>query len=98
MTRPVGLITRALAQAWSHGPAPVAVAAQRACVGFGAARYTASRMVARGDLVVVAGGRPLVLGLSPEADPQAPAAEPDASQRCMAAMDLIEAAFWGRRP
>lgn len=61
--------------------------AARAQVGRAAAKYTASRMVARGELVVVEDGRPAVLGL------------PDMS---MAGDDLecafvmLEASFWDR--
>jgi len=83
--RPVGDITRAMAKAWSEGPAPVAVAAQRACVGFQAARYTASRMVARGDLVVLHAGRPAVLAL--------PGTQPEVTSGCMRAMELIDSAL-----
>jgi hypothetical protein len=39
--------------------------AGRAQVGYGAARYTASRLLARGDLVQLQGGRPAVLAVAP---------------------------------
>lgn len=82
--RPAGEIQLALVQAWREGPAPVRVAAERACVGMAAAKYTATRMVGRGDLVVVHEGRPAVLGLAADvlpADP--PACDGDAVDALM---------------
>ncbi len=70
--RPAGEIQLALVQAWREGPAPVRVAAERACVGVAAAKYTATRMVSRGDLVVVQDGRPAVLGLAADVLPADP--------------------------
>lgn len=61
--RPCGDVRLALREAWSKGPAPVSVAAGRACVGLSVARYTASRMVGAGELAVVQSGKPAVLGL-----------------------------------
>lgn len=69
MTRPRGDVSRALLQAAKAGPAPVRVLAERALVGYSAARYTATRMVDRGELACLSNGRPAVLGL-----PRAPAA------------------------
>jgi predicted transcriptional regulator of viral defense system len=43
----------------------VAALAERAQVGSSAARVTASRMVERGDLVVLEPGRPAVLAIAP---------------------------------
>ena len=67
--RPAGDIQLALLAAWEAGPAPVRVAAERACVGMAAAQYTATRMVRRGDLVVVHDGRPAVLALAADVVP-----------------------------
>ena len=75
--RPAGEIQLALVQAWREGPAPVRVAAERACVGMAAAKYTATRMVSRGDLVVVHEGRPAVLGLAADVLPADPPARHD---------------------
>jgi hypothetical protein len=82
-----GELAEALSQAASQGPGCVLELAARAQVGRAAAKYTASRMVARGELVVVEDGRPAVLGL------------PDLS---MAGDDLecafviLDASFWDR--
>ncbi|WP_206689905.1 hypothetical protein, partial [Streptococcus pseudopneumoniae] len=62
--RPPGDVRLALERAWQQGPAPVRVAADLACVGHAAARYTASRMVDSGHLVVVQPGKPAVLALA----------------------------------
>lgn len=71
-----GDVRQALKDAWSQGPAPVAVAAQRACVAWNVAKYTASRMVADGQLAVHAPGRPAVLMLSQPAEGRCAAEEP----------------------
>lgn len=60
-----GEIGRALLAAAAVGPATVAALAERAQVGSSAARVTASRMVERGDLVVLEPGRPAVLAIAP---------------------------------
>jgi hypothetical protein len=72
--RPRGELSQALVKAAEQGPGPVRALAERAQVGYGAARYTASRMVDRGELVVLQGGRPAVLGV-PTAPPTAPAGD-----------------------
>lgn len=63
--RPVGAfgdVSRALlASASSAGPGTVRDLAERACVGAAVARYTASRLVSRGELVPLSTGRPMVL-------------------------------------
>lgn len=66
----MGEVATALLSAASMAPGTVAQLAERACVGYDAARYTASRLVSAGALVAVAGGRPAVL-----AGAQAPAAD-----------------------
>jgi hypothetical protein len=68
--RPRGEVSQALAKAAQQGPCPVRTLAERAQVGYGAARYTASRMVDRGELVVLDVGRPARLGV-PAVVPQA---------------------------
>ena len=59
--RPAGDVSQALLSAAAAAPATVRELAARACVGYGAARYTATRLVSRGALVPVAEGRPMVL-------------------------------------
>lgn len=71
--RPMGEVGVALLQAAKGGPGTVVQLAERACVGYGAARYTASRLVSAGALVPLTAGRPAVLGAVPDqpADPPA---------------------------
>lgn len=59
--RPRGEIAVALALAAKIGPGTVADMCRRAQVGMAAGRYTASRMVDRGELVVLEAGRPAVV-------------------------------------
>jgi hypothetical protein len=60
--RPAGDLSLALLSAAAQsGPATVRDLAERACVGYAAARYTASRLVSRGELVALHQGRPRVL-------------------------------------
>lgn len=61
--RPPGEVSLALLRAAAAGPAPVRVLAQRVQVGFDVARYTASRLVERGELARLSDVRPVVLGL-----------------------------------
>lgn len=72
--RPRGELSQALVKAATQGPGAVRTLAARAQVGYSAARYTASRMVDRGELVVLEAGRPALLGV-PTAVPQAPVGE-----------------------
>lgn len=72
--RPRGELSQALVKAAAQGPGPVRALAARAQVGYSAARYTASRMVDRGELVVLEPGRPALLGV-PSAVPQTPAGD-----------------------
>lgn len=90
--RPRGEIRIALVRAFEQGPATVQAAAQRVCVGKAAASYTASRMVADGELVVLQPGKPAVLarpgcvpGLSRAGD------GPD----IVHALDLLDSAWRG---
>lgn len=63
--RPVGDIARAMRQAAQEGPGTVRALACRAQVGYGLARCTATRLVQRGELVVVSEERPMVLAVPP---------------------------------
>lgn len=60
-----GEVAVAMLDAAGAGPATARVLAERAQVGYDAARKTASRLVQRGDLVVLEGGRPSVLAVAP---------------------------------
>ena len=64
MARPAGEVTRALLAAAEAGPGTVRELAARACAGRHAARYTCSRMLSRGELMIVTPGRPAILGLA----------------------------------
>lgn len=60
--RPAGEVSQALVSAAAQaGPGTVRELAERACVGYAAARYTSSRLVSRGELVPVSAARPMVL-------------------------------------
>lgn len=65
--RPYGDITLALKAAAADGAAPVRTLCERAQVGYAAGAYTASRMVARGQLVR-GEGWPAALALPPGGD------------------------------
>jgi hypothetical protein len=56
-----GAVVQALAAAAAQGPGTARELCERAQVGDGVGRYTASRMVARGELVAVSASRPMVL-------------------------------------
>ena len=62
--RPQGEIARALVDAAGQEPGTVLQLAHRAQVSVPVARYTASRLLERGDLRVVQPGRPAVLASS----------------------------------
>ena len=66
--RPIGDVARAMRQAAEGGPGTVRDLACRAQVGYGLARCTATRLVQRGDLVVVSEQRPMVLSVPPSGD------------------------------
>lgn len=85
-----GAVRQALVQAWASGPAPVREAAERAQVGRSVARYTASRMIDDGQLVVLHPGWPPVLALAAEAPV-------DSDTQVRTALDALGAAFWGHR-
>lgn len=88
--RPIGEVRVALSTAWGEGPASVKVAAQRGCVGAAAARYTASRMVKSGELVVVKAGKPVVLALAGAV----PASPVDRSTQAAKSLDLLQGVMW----
>lgn len=75
--RPTGELNQALAAAARDKPGTVCELAARALVGQAVARYTASRMAARGELVAVGTvrrpgvGRPAVVFGVPQATPDA---------------------------
>ena len=58
--RPRGDISKAMLEA-AREPGTVVEVANRAQVGLSYARYTASRMIDRGDLVVLSADRPAVI-------------------------------------
>jgi len=57
-----GPVALALCDAAGSGPAAVRELCARAQVAYGTGRYTASRLVDAGELVVLRPGRPAVLG------------------------------------
>lgn len=59
--RPMGEIAAALLCAAARSPGTVAQLAERACVGYDAARFKASALVRRGALVPLTDARPRVL-------------------------------------
>ena len=83
--RPRGDFSRELHAAALQGPGTVTELAHRAQVGLRVARYTASRMLARGDLVPLTEGRPVVLGAAAAGQAPAPADWLDVLQRRYAA-------------
>lgn len=103
--RPAGEVGLAMLSAVAQGgPGTVRDLAERACVGYAAARYTASRLVSRGALVALSAGRPAVLAPAGGAGAVAvddPAPVDDALQRlrsfweCRAGDDLDDDASLG---
>ena len=91
--RPRGEVRLALARAFSQGPAEVKVAARRAQVGLATARYTASRMLDAGELVVLRDRRPAVFALA-QGDRSAAAPRQTVEQ----SLDLLRSVMWGRMP
>lgn len=89
MARPMGEIALVLRSA-AVQPGTVRQLAERAQVGYDSARYTASRLIDRGELVVLDGNaRPAVL----VAADAAPAAAPVAGVH--EALSMLHAGFWG---
>lgn len=66
------MCAKALLQAAARGPGDVVSLAHRAQLSVPVARYTASRLVARGDLSIVQAGRPAVLGIPEVCPPVCP--------------------------
>jgi len=63
MPRRGELAVAILRAAEAHGPGTVRELCARSQVAFVAGNYTATRLLQRGDLVVVARSRPVVLGM-----------------------------------
>ena len=63
-TGAVGAVAKAMLTAAASGPGTVVQLAERACVGYGAARYTASRLVSSGALSPLSPGRPAILAVA----------------------------------
>ena len=80
-----GDVAQALLRAADAGPGAVRTLAERAQVGYAAARYTASRLVSSGDLVVQSPGRPSVLAVPP------------AGQTLANKLDELHRSFWDQR-
>lgn len=84
-----GPVVRALCSAAKAGPGSYRDLAERAQVGYGSARRTTSRMVARGDLVVLDGNaRPAIL-----AAPTGHAVTPQGDAMADA-LDALHRSFW----
>lgn len=81
-----GALTKAAAH---HGPGTVRELAARSCVAYSTARYTASRLVDAGALVVVWPGRPAVLDV-PESEAEVPAA-PAVADEALRLLHLLPA-------
>lgn len=85
-----GEVAQAMLAAAGRGPGPVRELAERAQVGYGVARYTASRLVSVGELVV----------LDPDARPATLARPGDATNSGVDAGDALaelERSFWERQ-
>jgi hypothetical protein len=85
MSRPMGEVARAMLSAASGGPGTVRCLAERAQVGYGLARVTAHRLVERGHMTVLEGGRPAVLAVS-----SGPVQEAEANQLLV----VMGGSFW----
>ncbi len=92
-----GTVATALLSAAAREPGTVVQLAERACVGYGAARYTASRLVSAGALAPRSAGRPVVLGAACVAAAGAAADEAAGSSAVHAALDTLRS-FWESRP
>lgn len=82
-----GEVAQALLRAADHGPGAVRTLAERAQVGYDVARYTASRLVSVGELVV----------LDPDARPATLARPDDAANTVDEALAELERSFWERQ-
>lgn len=90
-----GGVARAMLDAADAGPGSVRCLAHRAQVGYTAARYTASRLVSVGELVVLDdSSRPAVLGRAANADVLAAAGPSPAD--AVAELEAAMASFWER--
>lgn len=86
--RPHGDIRMALLKAAEEAPGSVRELAERAQVGYTAARYTASRMLDRDELMVVEEGRPARLSA-----PNCPAIPPG-GETLADALQRLHRSFW----
>jgi len=89
-----GPVSVALRQQAAAAPGTVRDLAHRAQVGVKVARYTASRLLERGELVALQGSRPAVLSVP--GGPPAPAV-PHGRLRTdpiAFALDMLDASFW----
>ena len=84
--RPHGEVRSALLQAAREAPGQVRDLAARAQVGFSAAQYTATRMLASDELVVVSEGRRNRVLAAP--------AMPPGGETLAAALERLHQAFW----
>jgi len=106
MTRPSGSygdVALALRIAALEGPGTVRTLAQRAQVGYSAARYTASRLCSRGELVVLDGAaRPAVLVaaelLQTHNEPLACAGGAEDAPGVHDALAMLSHGFWATAP
>lgn len=85
----MGAVAKALLSAAASGPGTVVQLAERACVGYAAARYTASRLVSAGALSPLCSGRPAVLAVTAQDGPA-----PGDAACGLEALRL----FWARAP
>jgi hypothetical protein len=83
-----GGVRQALTQAATEAPGSVRQLAERAQVGYSVAKYTASRMLDRDELVVIVPGRPAVL-----AAPTCPAIPPG-GETLGDALQRLRQCFW----
>jgi hypothetical protein len=83
-----GDVRHALAAAAMEAPGSVRQLAERAQVGYAVAKYTASRMLDRDELVVIVPGRPAVL-----AAPTCPAIPPG-GETLGDALQRLHQCFW----
>lgn len=86
----MGEVASAMVSAAAVGPGTVAELAARACVGYDAARYTASRLVSSGALVALSAGRPAVLGAAGSNEME----EPPAPDGAGGQLQALPRSFW----
>lgn len=94
----LGEVARALLDAARTEPGTAVQLSQRARVGVGRGRYTVSRMLARGQLVVCVAGRPAILAAPPaDAPADTPAVDRTRTEaRRLEALVELDRALFGR--